>query len=117
MRYLLVAIGLLAATVFAASCANDLATIAGCAGFEERRAKTIERAREFVLASELLLNPNEIEFIKLEDPEVATYALTGPCGEDSQYFVEWEMPEGRIVISGIGNLYEMDNATVRRVAK
>ena len=115
MRYLVIAIGLLLLPIYVASCANNVSGYMGCASQEARQSEIVAKARELVFASDVPLGPNEIEFVQNQIPDIHFYALAGGCGEDAQYFIEWQMPDARLVITGIGNPYEMDSATVKRV--
>ena len=111
----MIAVNLLLVSFYAGSCVNVVSGYMGCPTPEARQSQIVAKARELVLASNVLLNLSEIEFVQRQMPDVRIYTLTGVCGEDAQYFIEWRLPDARLVISGIGDPYEMDGATVERM--
>lgn len=72
-----------------------------------------ELARQRTLASGLLRNEQEIQLIKLNAPKMSYYFLARP---DASYLITWNLSSHeRLVISGQGNILELEGATLQRI--
>jgi hypothetical protein len=74
--------------------------------------RSVSRAREVVLASDLQLTREEIAFIRENNPTYSFYEMAGE--HYVQYNFEWKMDDRRIIVFGQGDPYKLDRATVRR---
>jgi len=78
--------------------------------------RTVARARELALESDLALTAAERDAVLNKRPDIRYYDAFGPCSAEKVYFVEWRLPDAIIQVHGVGNALTLDGAEVRRVA-
>jgi hypothetical protein len=98
-----------------------LRCVLGACGFcdvvpADAQEQTVARAREVVLASEIALTAAERDAVLNQPPDTRYYDAFGPCQAEKAYFIEWRMAATMIQVHGIGNVLNLDDAEVRRVA-
>ncbi len=76
--------------------------------------KSVGRAREIILASDLRLTEQERTFVLEECPTYRIYPLAGDYVE---YRFEWRIDNVRLTVSGRGDLVMLDGAEVSRGTK
>lgn len=94
-----------------------LAACGGCGDTvpENSEDLIVARAQQVLLASDLALTARERDFVLKERPEMLFYNAFGRCSPEKIYSILWRMPGATIQVHGFGNVYEQDDAEVKRV--